>query len=335
MRDLPHAARQNAGMLPTSAGPRDPLAVEPVPYGRTARRLDWLLLPPALRRLVESQFGTTVVDAESSEAGFTPGLASVLTGADGRQIFLKAASRKAQRPFAQAYADEIRTLRRLPEGLPVPRLLWTHEDDLWVVLALEHADGDGPARPWERDQLDECLDTLEVLAGTLTPPPMTLRPFGEDFADLVDSWDHVRRTAPQWPHLEEAAALAARVGTATLGSTVVHADALSDSFRITRDGRAVLGEWNAPVVGAAWIDTVCLLMTVSGDGLDADALLAERPLTAPVDPDDVDTVLALFCGYFLERRDQPRQHSSPYLRRHQDWCAEASWAWLARRRGWT
>ena len=123
------------------------------------------------------------------------------------------------------------------------------------------------------------------------------------------------RTAPQWPHLEEAAALAARVGTATLGSTVVHADALSDSFRITRDGRAVLGEWNAPVVGAAWIDTVCLLMTVSGDGLDADALLAERPLTAPVDPDDVDTVLALFCGYFLERRDQPRQHSSPYLRR--------------------
>src|SRR6478609_8469460 len=67
VRDLPHAARQNAGMLPTSAGPRDPLAVEPVPYGRTARRLDWLLLPPALRRLVESQFGTAVVHAESSE----------------------------------------------------------------------------------------------------------------------------------------------------------------------------------------------------------------------------------------------------------------------------
>jgi hypothetical protein len=28
-------------------------------------------------------------------------------------------------------------------------------------------------------------------------------------------------------------------------------------------------------------------------------------------------------------------NSSPYLRRHQSWYAEASWAWLARRRSWT
>ena len=59
----------------------------------------------------------------------------------------------------------------------------------------------------------------------------------------------------------------------------MHTDARDDNFRITRDGRACSCDWNAPVVGAAWIDTVCLLMTASGDGLDADALLAERPLT--------------------------------------------------------
>jgi hypothetical protein len=28
-------------------------------------------------------------------------------------------------------------------------------------------------------------------------------------------------------------------------------------------------------------------------------------------------------------------HSSPYLRRHQDWCAEVTWAWLSHRRAWT
>jgi hypothetical protein len=49
----------------------------------------------------------------------------------------------------------------------------------------------------------------------------------------------------------------------------------------------------------------------------------------------VDVLLALLAGYFLERRDQPAPHTSPFLRRHQDWCAEVTWAWLAGRRGWT
>jgi hypothetical protein len=89
------------------------------------------------------------------------------------------------------------------------------------------------------------------------------------------------------------------------------------------------------VVGAAWIDSVCLLMTAYGDGIDADGLLAERPLTRNAAPDHVDSVLALLCGYFLERREQPSPYASPYLRRHQDWCAEVAWAWLAQRRGWS
>jgi hypothetical protein len=113
----------------------------------------------------------------------------------------------------------------------------------------------------------------------------------------------------------------------------VHTDARDDNFLLT-GGSAYLCDWNWPVMGAAWIDTVCLLMTAAGDGLDADAVLAERALTRKVDPEDVDSLLALLCGYFLERRDEPVPHSSPYLRVHQDWCAEASWAWLARRRGW-
>lgn len=318
----------------SSTGPRGPLAVEPVPYGRTARRLDWLLLPPMIRRMVEDRFGTPVVDAESIESGFTPGCASVLTGADGRRIFLKAASRKAQRPFAEAYAEEIRKLRGLPPGLPAPRLLWSHEDDLWVLLALEYVEGANPVRPWDRGELEVCLDTLEVLTRKLTPPQMPLPSFAHDFADLVASWDHVRRTAPDWPHLEEAAALAARLEDVTAGASLVHTDAREDSFLLTPAGTGYLCDWNFAVVGAGWIDTVCLLMTAFGDGIDADAILAERSLTRQVDPAHIDVLLALLCGYFLERRDQPSPYSSPYLRRHQDWCAEASWAWLAKRRGW-
>ena len=321
-------------MTSTLTGPRGVAGVEPLPHGRTASRLDWALLPPVVRRLVEERFGTTVVDAESAGAGYTPGCAAVLTGADGRRLFVKAASRKAQRAFADAYREEARKLRALPTGLPVTKLLWAHEDDLWVVLAFEHVDGTPPARPWRPDELTAALDTLERLGQSLTPPPLVLGTFAEEFADFVDGWDHVRATRPEWPHLEEAAALAAGYAAWTAGNTLVHTDARDDNFLLTSRG-AVLCDWNWPVVGAAWIDTVCLLVSASGDGLDADALLAERRLTRTVDPEAVDALLALLCGYFLARRDDPVPHSSPYLRRHQDWYAEATWAWLAGRRGWS
>lgn len=314
--------------------PRGLTDLVPVPHGRTARRLEWQLLPPATRRLVEDRWGTRVVGARTARSGYTPGCASVLTGADGRRIFLKAASRQAQRPFAEAYALEARRLRELPAGLSVPRLLWSHEDESWVVLALEHLDGANPTRPWDSGELDRCLDTLESLAGALTPPPMRLPSFAEELADFPAGWDHVRRTAPRWPHLEEAADLASQWERATAGDTLVHSDARDDNFVLTADGRAHLVDWNFPVRGAAWIDTVCLLMTAFGDGVDADAVLRQRPLTRDVPGEDVDVLLALLCGYFLERRDQRAPRSSPFLRRHQDWCAEVTWAWLAHRRAW-
>jgi aminoglycoside phosphotransferase (APT) family kinase protein len=287
-----------------------------------------------VRRMVEDRFGTGVVQARSAGSGYTPGCASVLTGADGRRIFLKAASRRAQRPFAEAYALEARRLRELPDGLPVPRLLWSHEDDLWVVLAQEYVDGANPVRPWDPSQLDLCLDGLEVVAAGPTPPTVRLNTFAHDFADFPACWDFVRGTAPEWPHLDEAAALAGHCEQATAGDRLVHTDARDDNFLVTPDGVVYLCDWNFPVVGAAWIDTVCLLMSAFGDGVDVDAVLAQRPLTRDVDPEHVDVLLALLCGYFLERRVQPAPYSSPHLRDHQDWYAEVSWAWLARRRGW-
>ena len=315
--------------------PQDLASVITVPHGRTSRRLEWSLLPPMLRRLIEDRLGSPVVRADSCGAGFTPGMASVLTGADGRKTFVKAASKKAQKPFADSYREEIRRLRGLPRGLPLPPLLWSHEDDLWVVLALEYVDGATPARPWRRPQLDACLDTLEVVADALTPPRMTLATFAEDCAQYLSGWGHLRRTSPGWPHLEEAATLAGRFADVTAGNTLVHTDARDDNFLVTTDGRALLCDWNWPTVGAAWIDTVLLLISAHGDGLDADAVLAERRLTRDVDPEHIDVLLALVCGYFLENRDHPVPNSSPYIRVHARWYSEVTWAWLAQRRGWS
>lgn len=305
-----------------------------VPHGRTARRLEWPLLPPVLRSMIAQRLGSPVVSAESAGAGFTPGFASVLTCADGTRHFVKAASKKAQRPFADSYREEARKLRALPPGIPVPRLRWFHEDDLWVVLELQYVDGRNPSRPWHRVDLDRCLDSLEILAERLTPAPLKLATFAEDLGDCLSGWDHVRRVEPDRPHLDEAVALAAGFAEATAGSTLVHTDARDDNFLLV-GAHALLCDWNWPVAGAAWIDTVLLLIAPHGEGLDADAVLAERALTRDVDPDHVDTLLALIAGYFFERRDQPVPNSSPYLRAHQSWYAEATWSWLSQRRGWT
>jgi hypothetical protein len=86
--------------------------------------------------------------------------------------------------------------------------------------------------------------------------------------------------------------------------------------------------------GAPWVDTVMLLVSVHGDGLDADEILSRRRLTREVDPEDVDRLLALLAGFFLEQADQPVPNSSPWLRAHQRWYADATWSWLVRRRGW-
>lgn len=308
----------------------------PVPHGRTARRLDWRLLPPQVRALVEQRIGFRVVAADSAGSGFTPGFASVLHGPDGERVFVKAASTQAQRPFAEAYRAEAATLRALPDGLPVPRLLWSHEDDLWVLLAQEYVDGTPPARPFPRDELDACLNTLELLAERLDGPAAgpDLPTFADDFAHFLSGWQHVRRFSPAWPHLEEAAALADRVAEATAGTAVVHTDARDDNFLITPDGRAVLCDWNWTVRGAPWIDTVLLLATAHGDGHPVEEILATRRLTRDVPADDVDSLLALVCGYMLECRDRPVPNSSPYLRVHARWYSEVCWDWLARRRGW-
>jgi hypothetical protein len=319
-------------------GPQDVSTVEQVPHGRTARRLDWLLLPPMLRRLIEQRIGFTVAEATSAGAGFTPGFASTLTAEDGRRVFVKAASKKAQRPFAESYREEIRKLAALPAGLPVPRLLWSHEDDLWVVLALEHVDGHNPARPWRPKELGACLDSLEVLADALTPAPagMRLEPMTsvDEFGAMLTGWEHARRYLPDWPHRAEAAALAGRHAEVLAGDALVHTDARDDNFLLTASA-AVLCDWNWPVAGPAWVDTVLLLVSAFGDGLDADAVLADRRLTRDVSPDHVDVLLALVCGYFLEVRDRPVPNSSPFIRVHARWWSEASWAWLAGRRGWS
>jgi hypothetical protein len=87
------------------------------------------------RRLVETELGFPVASADSAASGFTPGFASLLTGEDGSKQFVKAASRKAQRLFADAAESALATgkpssvsTRRRPIGGS------SNQSSRWAVL---------------------------------------------------------------------------------------------------------------------------------------------------------------------------------------------------------
>lgn len=318
-------------------GPPSLDQVAPVPHGRTARRLEWQHLPPDVRAVVEERLGSPVVRAESQGSGFTPGFASRLTGADGARLFVKAASKRAQRQVAASYAEEGRVQRLLPQELPAPRLLWIHEDDRWVVLGWESVRGSQPRRPWRPDELDACLATLTRAHEVTAVPPaeLSLVPLHHELPTLITGWDVVAETRPAWPHLEELRELARSFGTATDGGHLVHADARDDNFLLTPDRGALVCDWNWPGLAPRWVDVVTLLASAHGDGLDADALLAAQPLAAGARADDVDAWLAALCGFMVESDTRPAPASSPHLETHRRWWAAATWSWLAVRRGWS
>ena len=321
----------------TQTGPvTSDVGPHPIPHGRTARRVEWAHLPPRVRAAVEARLGSPVASAVSRTSGFTPGFASVLTGEDGGRAFVKAASTKAQRMFAEAYREESRKLAALPEQAPAAGLLWTLDVDDWFVLGLEHVESRQPRRPWRQADLDASLDALELVVDLLTPPPsdLSLDDLAEEFAAFPGCWDHLRSTRPDLGRLEDAAALAGRYREVVTGPSLVHTDVRDDNILIRPDGTAVLCDWNFPCVGAPWVDTLLLLVGPRGDGLDVEAVLATRRLTRDVPADSIDVVLALVTGYFLRQAEEPVPPTSPHLRDHQRWQGEVCWDWLSERRGW-
>lgn len=307
----------------------------PAPVGKTARRLEWSFLPPNLRAYVERKCGSPVVEAISQTSGFTPGFASVLVCEDGSRHFVKAASVRAQRLFADSYREEARKLAALPRSIPSPRLLW-HLDDDWVALGIEYVDGRAPHRPWKPADLDSALDALEIVADELTPPPAGLKldTVEDDLADLVGMWDHVLATRPDVAHLDEAASLAAGFAEVVGGNTLVHTDIRDDNLLIDADHKAWICDWNWPVVGAAWIDSLMTLIGPRGDGVDVEAVLTTRRLLRDVPPESIDRMLALLVGYFWKSADDPVPPTSPFIRDHQRWQGDVVWHWLSERRAW-
>lgn len=316
-----------------SAGPLGTSGVPVVPHGRTALRLDWKFLPKEVRALVEDELGSPVVSADSRTSGFTPGFASVVTAADGSQAFIKAASKVAQAEIAASYSTEIDKVVAFDGTIPAPALEWFSRGQSWVLLGYEAVPSRQPRRPWRRPDLNRALDLAEAIADVtaVAPAGLKLAPLVEELPTLVHGWDVVPTT---WPHRAEAEELAGLLATEP-ATQIVHADLRDDNILFADDGRTLACDWNWPVLGSPWQDTLDLLIYAHGDGVDVEPLLRERRLTAEVEADRIDAWIAGICGFMLDACQRPVPPTSPHLRTHQRWAAEAAWSWLAQRRGWT
>ena len=147
------------------------------------------------------------------------------------------------------------------------------------MLSTEYVEARPPRRPWRLPELQLCLDTLAAAVPVLTPPPaeLGLPPASEELAEWPAYWDHLRTSRPDLSHLDEAAALAGRYVEVMAGETLVHTDVRDDNILLTTDGRALLCDWNWPMVGAAWLDSLFLLIGPRGDGLDVAAVIDGPP----------------------------------------------------------
>ena len=312
-----------------------------VPVRATARRRQWDTIPDSVQLAIAEAAGADVVSATTTGTGFTPGFASRLDLANGQTIFAKAASTVDDRQhgwaLSAAYRVEARNLRLLPPGAGAVPLLWTLElrdgDDDWVVLGFPYVAGRPPRRPWRAEELRLVTDRLTETAAALASAPLglDLEPFAAAFGEFRGWIDRVRERDGESPWLETVISLAEDSTEHCRGTAVVHLDMRDDNLLLDADGVVWICDWNWPMLAAPWLDLVTLLIAAFGDGVDADRIIAEHPLTRDLDPRSIDSWLANLWLYFTTRMEDEVPAFSPHLRDHQAWYAEATRGWLAHR----
>ena len=94
----------------------------------TTIRLRWAELPCRVRAAAESALGAAVTADAPQAGGFSPGMASRLTLADGRRVFAKAISGEQNPRSPDLYRREVEVARELPPPVPALRLQWSYDD---------------------------------------------------------------------------------------------------------------------------------------------------------------------------------------------------------------
>jgi hypothetical protein len=302
----------------------------------TGVRIGWHELPQEVRSAVADILGGPVVEAVSQPGGFSPGTADRVRTASGRRAFVKAVSPAQNSRSRELLCAEAGISALLPAWIPAPRLLGCYDNGYWIALALEDIDGRHPRTPWVSGELEAVLATLRTLAARGTPSPLADLPSAvEMVADQFEGWRRIAEDPPAdlhpWaaPRLPELVALADRGRVAVAGATLTHLDVRADNLLIGRAGAVTLVDWPWACRGAAWLDTLLLLINVRlYGGHDTDALLARH---ARADPADLTGALAGFAGFLADVSRRPAPPGLPTVRACQRAQHEVVLGWVRAR----
>lgn len=317
-------------------------AIQPPPP--QGSRLHWGQAPQRLREAFEDWAGSPVREAVTQPSGFSPGVAARLRLADGRRVFVKAVGPDINPDSAGIHRREIRIVSGMPADVPVPRLLWSHDEgeDGWVALAFEEIEGEHPHQPWDLRELDRVLDALVRLGERLTPCPLSegvAPPAGELFPHdgwriLRDDLHRQRRLAPWFlRNLDLLADLEARIPEAVAGETLVHFDVRADNLLLSPD-RVWFLDWPHGCVGAAWVDVMVMAPSVTMQGgPPPEEVVAAHPACRAADPDHVTVVVAALAGYWTDWGSRPPPPGLPTVRAFQQAQGAVARDWLLRRLG--
>lgn len=308
-------------------------------------RLPYEQLPAGLRERIDGALGSPVVAVSPRPGGFSPGPAVVVSCADGRRAFVKAAGTPLNPETPTLLRAEAEVTAQLPGSLPVPRfracIEWSDGADVWVALVFDAFAGDAAPLPWTPATAATVVDGLTELARAGTPCPVAgLPPLVDRLGEVLSAW-RLLTTAPPadldpWEaaHLEWLGAVPDRLaaGGWLAGDTLVHGDLRADNLLLGADGSVALVDWAWAARGADWVDTVLFALDAATQGgVDPETLVARSPLVAAADPAEVTHLVAAALGMWASGMRGPAPPGLPTLRTFQRHFHDAALGWTRRR----
>ncbi len=318
----------------------------PPPSGGT--RIDWSAVPEPVQAETEAWLSGKIVSAISQQTGFSPGVAARIRLADGRRFFVKAASSLPNPDTPELHRREARIMRLLPNGIPVPRLLWSYDEGEpgWIIMVFDDIAGQQPQQPWQAGELDRVLAAMQELARALTPSPLPAAETvtaSQAFAGWLGGWQRLleglpgdRQRLDDWSarHLEALAGLEASAPAAAEGDSLQHFDIRADNILLTEE-RVWFVDWPHARAGAPWIDVVLLAPSVTMQGgPPPEQIIAGFAPCQAANPGDITAVVAAMAGFFTHRALQPPPPGLPSLRAFQAAQGQVAREWLSQRTGW-
>jgi len=321
--------------------------MQPSTYAAGVRRR-YEDLPGVVQQWVDSQLGSPVVDVRNATGGFSPGVAAVVTGTTGEQLFVKAVGSHVNAEALRLYRAEREVSGRLSaiDGLltPVGGTDLQVDGESFAVILYPSLPGRPPQHPWRRVELDRVLDALYDLSRRLTPAP-SMPHARTRLVDFFSGWQQVagdvsdpwRRDPWVAAHLGRLVVAEEDLRAQLPGDTLTHADLRADNLMLDPE-HVWFVDWAHAQSAATWVDAAILMSDViasrgdhgEGGEIDVVATMHAHRTLAGVQFETHWLLQIAMTGALHASARRPSPPGLPTIRVWQAHTAETLLAWCRR-----